>query len=48
MAAPHVTGVVGLFLNGHRDWSPASVQNYLVANTTPDVVGNIGAASGFT
>jgi len=42
MAAPHVTGVVALFLQSHRGASPASVRAALVGTSTVGVVSNPG------
>jgi hypothetical protein len=33
MAAPHVTGAVAMLLEQHQDWTPAQIQQALVANT---------------
>lgn len=42
MAAPHVTGVVALYLQSHRDASPASVRSALVGASTTGVIINPG------
>jgi Subtilase family len=38
MAAPHVTGIVGLMLSMNHDLTPAQVKQYLVATARPDGV----------
>jgi subtilisin family serine protease len=45
MAAPHVTGVVALYLETHRTASPATVRSALVSNSTAGVVINPGQES---
>jgi subtilisin family serine protease len=45
MAAPHVAGVVALYLQGHRTASPATVRSALVGNSTVGVVSNPGQES---
>jgi aqualysin 1 len=45
MAAPHVTGVVALYLESHRTASPATVRSALVGNSTTGVVINPGQES---
>ena len=45
MAAPHVTGVVALYLQNHRTASPASVRSALVGNATTGVISNPGQES---
>lgn len=42
MAAPHVSGVVALYLQTHRSASPAAVRSALVARSTVGVVSNPG------
>ena len=45
MAAPHVSGVVALYLQNNRTASPATVRSALVGNSTADVVSNPGQES---
>ncbi|HEV8428935.1 MAG TPA: S8 family peptidase [Pyrinomonadaceae bacterium] len=45
MAAPHVAGVVALYLQSHRSASPAVVRSALVGNSTVGVVSNPGQES---
>ncbi len=45
MAAPHVAGVVALYLQNHRSASPAEVRTALVGNATVGVVSNPGQES---
>jgi subtilisin family serine protease len=45
MAAPHVAGVVALYLQSHRSASPAAVRSALVGNSTVGVVSNPGQES---
>ena len=45
MAAPHVTGVVALYLESHRTASPATVRSALVDNSTGGVIKNAGQES---
>ena len=45
MAAPHVAGVVALYLQTHRTASPAAVHSALVGNSTSGVVSNPGQES---
>ena len=45
MAAPHVAGVVALYLQSHRSASPAEVRSALVGNSTVGVVSNAGQES---
>ncbi len=45
MAAPHVSGVVALYLQSHRSASPAEVRSALVGNATSGVVINPGQES---
>ena len=42
MAAPHVSGVVALYLQTHRTASPAAVRSALVGASTVGVVGDAG------
>ena len=45
MAAPHVTGVVALYLQNHRTASPATVRSALVGISTTGVISNPGQES---
>jgi len=45
MAAPHVAGVVALYLQNHRTASPAAVRSALVSNSTAGIVSNPGQES---
>lgn len=45
MAAPHVSGVVALYLQSNRTASPAAVRSALVGNSTAGVVSNPGQES---
>ena len=45
MAAPHVAGVVALYLQGHPSASPAAVRAALVGSSTAGVVMNAGQES---
>lgn len=45
MAAPHVAGVVALYLQNHRSASPATVRSALVGSSTTGVVSNPGQES---
>ena len=45
MAAPHVAGVVALYLQSHRSASPAEVRSALVGNSTTGVIKNPGQES---
>jgi len=45
MAAPHVTGVVALYLQNHRTASPATVRSALVDISTSGVISNPGQES---
>jgi subtilisin family serine protease len=45
MAAPHVAGVVALYLQNHRNASPATVRSALVGTSTTGVVSNPGQES---
>jgi subtilisin family serine protease len=45
MAAPHVAGVVALYLQNHRTASPAAVRSALVGNSTSGVISNPGQES---
>ena len=45
MAAPHVAGVVALYLQSHRTASPATVRSAIVGNATTGVISNSGQES---
>jgi subtilisin family serine protease len=45
MAAPHVAGVVALYLQTHRTASPATVRSAITGNATTGVVSNPGQES---
>lgn len=45
MSAPHVAGVVALYLQSHRSASPAEVRSALVGNSTAGVIINPGQES---
>ncbi|MEU8253289.1 S8 family serine peptidase [Micromonospora inaquosa] len=45
MATPHVVGAAALVASANPSWTPAQVRNQLVANATPNVVGNPGSGS---
>lgn len=45
MAAPHVAGVVALYLQNHRNASPAAVRSALVGSSTTGVISNPGQES---
>jgi len=45
MAAPHVAGVVALYLESHRSASPAAVRSALVGSSTTGVISNAGQES---
>ncbi|HKE59788.1 MAG TPA: S8 family peptidase [Pyrinomonadaceae bacterium] len=45
MAAPHVTGVVALYLQSHPTASPAAVRSAIVANSTVGLISNPGQES---
>ena len=40
MATPHVTGIAALYVGGHAGATPQQVRDAVVANATPNVVGN--------
>jgi subtilisin family serine protease len=44
-ASPYVTGVAALYLEAHRNASPAEVQSAIVSNATPDLLYNVGSGS---
>ncbi|GAB7044219.1 MULTISPECIES: S8 family serine peptidase [Catenuloplanes] len=45
MAAPHVTGAAALILADHPTYTPAQVADELLAEATPNVVGDAGTGS---
>lgn len=45
IAAPHVAGVVALYLQSHPSASPAAVRSALAGNSTAGVVSNAGQES---
>ena len=45
MAAPHVSGVVALYLQNHRTASPATVRSAIVGNSTSGIIRNPGQES---
>jgi subtilisin family serine protease len=45
MAAPHVSGVVALYLQNNRSASPATVRSALIDNATVGLVSNPGQES---
>ena len=45
MAAPHVTGVAALYLEGHPSGTPAEVAQALLANATSARLTNVGTGS---
>jgi len=45
MATPHVAGVAALVLSANPTWTPAQVRDYLVNNSTPNVVTNPGTGT---
>lgn len=45
MAAPHVAGVVALYLQTHRTATPTAVRSVLVSNSTEGVIRNPGSES---
>ncbi|MDG4791005.1 S8 family serine peptidase [Micromonospora sp. WMMD1102] len=42
MASPHVAGAAAMVLSANPTWSPQQVRDYLVNNSTPNVVSNVG------
>ncbi|MEH1164817.1 S8 family serine peptidase [Micromonospora sp. CPCC 205539] len=45
MASPHVAGASALVLSANPSWSPQQVRDYLVTNSTPNVVTNVGTGT---
>ncbi|MGC4745005.1 S8 family peptidase [Micromonospora sp. DT201] len=45
MASPHVAGAAALALSANPSWSPQQVRDYLVNNSTPNVVTNVGTGT---
>ncbi|QKW11381.1 MULTISPECIES: S8 family serine peptidase [unclassified Micromonospora] len=45
MASPHVAGVAALVLSANPSWTPQQVRDYLVANSTPNVITNVGTGT---
>lgn len=45
MAAPHVAGVLALYLQNHRRTSPAELREELMSATTKNILANIGIGS---
>ena len=45
MAAPHVAGVAGLYLEANPTHTPAQVSSAILANATPNKIGNPGAGT---
>ncbi|MGX7669078.1 S8 family peptidase [Plantactinospora sp. DSM 117369] len=45
MASPHVAGAAAMVLSANPTWSPQQVRDYLVNNSTPDVVTNPGTGT---
>ncbi|MGI5524734.1 S8 family peptidase [Micromonospora sp. CA-259024] len=45
MASPHVAGAAALVLSANPSWTPQQVRDYLVNNSTPNVVTNVGTGT---
>ncbi|GAB3853951.1 hypothetical protein GCM10029963_46150 [Micromonospora andamanensis] len=45
MASPHVAGVAALVLSANPSWTPQQVRDYLVNNSTPNVISNVGTGT---
>ncbi|MGW0213251.1 S8 family peptidase [Micromonospora chokoriensis] len=45
MASPHVAGASALVLSANPSWTPQQVRDYLVNNSTPNVVTNVGTGT---
>ncbi|MBE1486200.1 S8 family peptidase [Plantactinospora soyae] len=45
MASPHTAGVAAMVLSANPTWSPQQVRDYLVNNSTPNVVSNVGTGT---
>ncbi|GAB3949438.1 S8 family peptidase [Micromonospora vulcania] len=45
MASPHVAGASALVLSANPSWSPQQVRDYLVNNSTPNMVTNVGTGT---
>ncbi|MCF0094500.1 S8 family serine peptidase [Micromonospora sp. NPDC049114] len=45
MATPHVVGAAALLASANPSWSPQQIRDQMVANATPNVVGNPGSGS---
>lgn len=45
MASPHTAGVAALVLSANPTWSPQQVRDYLVSNSTPNVISNVGTGT---
>ncbi|MGC5028325.1 S8 family peptidase [Micromonospora sp. DT229] len=45
MASPHVAGAAALVLSANPSWSNQQVRDYLVNNSTPNVISNVGTGT---
>ncbi|MFY1688993.1 S8 family peptidase [Plantactinospora sp. WMMB782] len=45
MASPHVAGAAAMVLSANPTWSPQQVRDYLVTNSTPNAVSNVGTGT---
>ncbi|MET8250454.1 S8 family serine peptidase [Micromonospora sp. NPDC005197] len=45
MATPHVVGAAALLASANPSWTPQQIRDQMVANATPNVVGNAGSGS---